>query len=222
MLINNSNNGDPLLSRSNQPVSEAMEHHSEKSPKQCHDEVRNLFSKLKSWRESSHREFDNIIKPYSNSIVRNLFTKLTSWIRSSQREFDNIIDPYTYSITSAFNDLVNENNKLQDKLSIAIKDRDILLRSVDVLSDELKELKSKSSCIEKVSSSGNKVQREESTDKDAERTKEDEKDNILDNNKSEVTESTSLVKTSSNKKDDSSCETCGKEYSDKYALRAHI
>ena len=207
MLIKDLNNCDPLLAKSNQPISEDMDHHIEKSPKQCHDEVRDLFSKLKSWRESSHREFDNIIKPYSNSIVRNLFIKLNSWRRGSQREFDNIIDPCRNSINSAFNDLVNENKKLQDKLSIAIKDRDILLRSVDVLSDEIKELKSKSPCNEEVTSVGNKAPKEESSDPYAGRTQEDEKYNILDTNKSAVTKGTLNIKPSGNKKDDCSCET---------------
>ena len=94
---------DPLIAKSNHIVTHDSEHQVLKSPKDCHNEVRNLFRKLSSWREDSQREFANIINPYSNSI------------------------------RMAINELYGEICVLQTQLSDVTKERDGLLQTVDNL-----------------------------------------------------------------------------------------
>ena len=94
---------DPLTATSNQSVTDYLGHQILRSPKECHNEVRNLFRKLCSWREDSQREFDNIINPYSSSI------------------------------RIAINELYGEVCALQKQLSEVTNERDGLLQTVDNL-----------------------------------------------------------------------------------------
>ena len=105
---------DPITAKSNQGVTDDLEHQMHKSPKDCHNEVRNLFWKLSSWSEDSQREFANIVNPYSNSI------------------------------RIAINELYGEVCVLQTQLFDVTKERDGLLETVDnLMKREIRELNAK-------------------------------------------------------------------------------
>lgn len=109
----NEGNADTNMSKGNQIVADQPKARVNKSQRECHDEVRNLFSKLSALRLNFQREFDDSINPCRNSI------------------------------TLAFNDLVKENDFLQERLSVVMRDRDNLQSTVAELEAEVTRLSSK-------------------------------------------------------------------------------
>ena len=83
----------------------------------------------------------------SQNEVRDMFKKIRAWREESQKEFSNIIDPYSNRISLAFNDLIEENNYLQGRLSVVTQDRNYLRNTVDDLNAEIRQLRSKSPIV---------------------------------------------------------------------------
>ena len=83
------------------------------APKDCLSEVRVVFEKLASLREESHRQFSDIINSHSGGI------------------------------SDGINTLFAEVSNLQEKLSVVIKERNVLLETVDNLNGEIRQLNSK-------------------------------------------------------------------------------
>ena len=72
--------------------------------------------------------------------LRNLFDKLRSWREESQREFSNIIVNHSSSINQGINSLIEEVCNLKEKLLIITSERNDLLETVDNLSGQNQEL----------------------------------------------------------------------------------
>ena len=81
-----------------------------KSQNPCHTEIRDLFKKLKSWREESNRQFYNIMNSHSRNID-NGFRDLESEL-SDMREEKNVL-------LQTVDDLHNEIRQLNVKLQAA-------------------------------------------------------------------------------------------------------
>ena len=75
--------------------------------------------------------------------VRNLFDKLRSWREESQKEFSSIIINHSSSINKGVNSLVEEVCDLKAKLSILTTERNDLLETVDNLRGEVQGLAAK-------------------------------------------------------------------------------
>ena len=81
--------------------------------KDCQREVGNLFDKLGSWRDESHKQISDIINFHSSSINKGI------------------------------NDLVKEVGDLQAELSVTKKERNVLLDTVENLNGEIRHLSAK-------------------------------------------------------------------------------
>ena len=77
------------------------------------------------------------------SMVDNLFEKLFSWREESHRQFSDIICSNRGIISEGINDLVKEVNELEGKLIVISKERKVLLETVDNLNGEIKKLNTK-------------------------------------------------------------------------------
>ena len=73
--------------------------------------------------------------------VRNLFEKLRSWREVSQKEFSIIVDMYSNSITKSTNDLIGEVGDLKVQLSAIKKENNNLLETVNNVSAENRQLR---------------------------------------------------------------------------------
>ena len=63
----------------------------------------------------------------SKSEVRDLFSKLKSWMEESQGKFCSIIESNNRSITNGVDELVEEVRRLQDELSTVKKEKNVLI-----------------------------------------------------------------------------------------------
>ena len=69
--------------------------------------------------------------------LRNLFTRLKSWQEESHREFSNIIDLQSTIIDNSLGNLVKEVDELQAQLCVVKKERDNLLETVANMGSEI-------------------------------------------------------------------------------------
>ena len=79
----------------------------------------------------------------SQSQVNDLFEKLISWRDESHKEISYIINSYNSHVKMGINNLVNEVSDLQDELSVIRKERNVLLETVENLSGEIRHLSAK-------------------------------------------------------------------------------
>ena len=77
------------------------------------------------------------------SEVRDVFEKLRSLREESHRQFSDIIDSHSSSIGKGINDLVEEVRDLRAELSVTRKEKNILLETVDNLNGEIRQLNEK-------------------------------------------------------------------------------
>ena len=73
--------------------------------------------------------------------VRALFRKLRSWQKESQGEFAKIMNSQSQNINKGINDLVEEVSDLRTQLSTMTKERGDLLGIIDNLTDENNQLR---------------------------------------------------------------------------------
>ena len=93
--------------------------------------------------------------------VRNFFNNLSSWREVSQRHFSNIIESHSNTISEAINDLVEEVSDLKAQLSVITKERNDLVKTVDSVNIEKKQLREKLLLIQGLAESGENDAREE-------------------------------------------------------------
>ena len=79
----------------------------------------------------------------SQTEVRNLFNKLHSWRETSQREFSHIIEAYSVRVNKGVDVLVEEVCYLKAELSVIKEERNDLLGRVGSLSGEVNQLRDK-------------------------------------------------------------------------------
>ena len=72
-----------------------------------------------------------------------LFEKQSSWREESNRQFSNILNSNSSIINKGINDLVRENSSLRAELSFVKNERSGLLKTVDNLNDEIRQLRPK-------------------------------------------------------------------------------
>ena len=88
--------------------------------------------------------------------VRYLFRTLDSWRETSQREFSNIINAHSSSINKGITHLVEEVSDLKAQLTISEKERNRLLETVNNLTDENRQLQARLPIeLKKTQSEGN-------------------------------------------------------------------
>jgi len=80
----------------------------------------------------------------SQNEVHDLFEKLISWRDESHKEFSSIINSHNSTVKKGINDLVKEVSNLQDELSVIRKERNVLLETVENLNGEIRHLSTKS------------------------------------------------------------------------------
>ena len=112
------------------------------------------------------------------SEVEDLFEKLGSWRNESHKQISDIINAHSNSINKGMNDLVKEVDELQAELSVIRKERKVLLETVENLNCEIKHLNDKILVpqpeTETLDNPNDKIREEESlkeeiqTDKDSE------------------------------------------------------
>ena len=71
----------------------------------------------------------------------NFFEKLSSWREESNIQFSNILNSHGSLIHEGIKDLVKENSILQEELSVIKNERSGLLKTVDNLNDEIRQLR---------------------------------------------------------------------------------
>ena len=81
----------------------------------------------------------------SQSQVNDLFEKLISWREESHKEISYIINSYNSHVKMGINNLVNEVSNLQDELSAIRKERTVLLETVENLNGDIRHLNAKMS-----------------------------------------------------------------------------
>ena len=79
----------------------------------------------------------------SQNEVRDLFIKLRLWREDSQKQFANILSYHDNKITKSMNDLVEEVSFLKVQLSSVTDERKVLLETVDSLNCEIRHLNEK-------------------------------------------------------------------------------
>ena len=80
----------------------------------------------------------------SQNEIYDLFEKLISWRDESHKEISSIINSHNSTVKKGINDLVKEVNNLQDELSVIRKERHVLLETVENLNGEIRHLSTKS------------------------------------------------------------------------------
>merc|ERR1711884_338462 len=79
----------------------------------------------------------------SQSQLNDLFEKLVSWRDESHKEISYIINSYNSHVKLGIKNLVNEVSNLQDELSVIRKERNVLLETVENLNGEIGHLSAK-------------------------------------------------------------------------------
>ena len=75
--------------------------------------------------------------------ARDVFEKLSSLKEESHKQFSDIINSHSGSINKGIHDLIEEVSELKAELSVIRKERNVLLETVDNLNGEIRHLNAK-------------------------------------------------------------------------------
>ena len=79
----------------------------------------------------------------SQNEVHDLFEKLVSWRDESHKHISGIIDSHNNTLKKGIDNLVKEVSNLQDDLSVIRKEKNVLLETVENLNGEIRHLSAK-------------------------------------------------------------------------------